>query len=260
MQIIAILNQKGGVGKTTTAGVTLAGLTLKGFNTLAIDLDAQTNLSLIAGASTTGETIAGVLSGNVSIEDAIQHTKQGDIVAGFGGLANADNILTGQGAQYILRDILKPLKKKYDYVIIDTPPALNILSINALVACDKLVITAQADLLSLQGIKALASTIEAVKSKANPSLELAGVLLTRYNPRSIYTAELTELFKQLAEQLGTKLFNSTIREGIAIKESQIRQESLFEYAPKAKVTADYKGFIKELTGGRYAKRKRGHRA
>lgn len=247
METIAIINQKGGVAKSTTATALLAGLTLRGYKTLAIDLDAQCNLSLITNASTKGLTIAGVLAGAGAVEDAIQHTGQGDVIAGATELARAEAILQGKARHTLLRDALQPLK--YDYLILDAPPALNLITLNILTASNRLVIPTQADLLGLQGIKALAETIEAVKLKSNPSLSIAGILLTRYNPRNIYTQELTELMQEQAGKLGTKVFKHTIREAIAIKESQIQQQSLFSYAPKAKVTADYKGFIDELLEG-----------
>ena len=241
--VIAIINHKGGVAKSTTAGALVAGLSFMGKKVLAVDLDAQCNLSLITGANTQELTIADVLSG-AKAEDAVQHTEQGDIIAGSVALAGADNVLTGKGKQYTLKKTLEGLA--YDYIVIDTPPALNILTINALTACHKVVIPTQADILGVQGIKALYDTIKAVKKQANPALEVAGILITRYSPRSIYTAELTDLLNQLAQNLGTKLFSSAIREAIAVKESQIRQQSIFSYAPKAKVTADYRGFIEEL--------------
>ena len=247
MDIIAIINQKGGVSKSTTAGAILAGLTLKGKKALAIDFDAQCNLSLITGASTQGLTIVDVLAGRAKLKDAVQHTGQGDIVAGHNSLAGADAEYTGRGKQFLLRDALKGAG--YDYVIIDTNPALNILTINALATAKRVIIPTQADLLSLQGIKGLGETIEAVRATVNPSLKIEGILLARYNPRSIYTAELTELIERQAGAMGTKVFDSKIREAIAIKEAQIQQLSIYQYAPRAKVTADYKGLIDELLKG-----------
>lgn len=246
METIAIINQKGGVAKSTTAAALLAGLSLKGKRTLAIDLDAQCNLSLITNASTKGLTIADVLASSCSISEAIQPTAQGDVIAGAAELARIEAILKGKNRHTLLRDVLKPLK--YDYIVLDTPPALSLITLNALIASNKIIIPTQADLLSLQGIKSLGETIEAVRLKANAALKIEGILLTRYNPRNIYTQELTELLQEQAGRLGTKVFKHTIREAIAIKESQIQQQSIFEYAPKAKVTGDYKGFVSELIG------------
>ena len=130
----------------------------------------------------------------------------------------------------------------------DTPPALGILTINALTACDSVIIPAQADIYSLQGVEQLAETIKPVKKYTNPTLTIEGILLTRYSPRSVLSREVAELAEQLAAKLGTRLFKTTIREAIAVKEAQISQRSLFSYAPKAKVTEDYSRFIAEILG------------
>lgn len=245
-KIIAIINQKGGVAKSTTAAALLAGLNAKGYKALAIDIDAQCNLSLITGAETTGGTILGVLAEEIPAVAAIQHTPQGDVIAAHRGLAGADGIMTDTGKEYKLKEALESLYGLYDYIVIDTPPALGVLTINALTAADTVVIPAQADLLSLQGIEGLYSTITTVKKYCNHRLAIAGILLTRYNARNILTAEVTALMETLAAKMGTKVFAATIREAIAVKEAQIQQRSLFDYAPRAKVTADYTAFIAEL--------------
>ena len=120
------------------------------------------------------------------------------------------------------------------------------MTVNALTAATDVVIPAQADILSLQGIDALADTIKVVRKYCNRQLKVRGILLTRYNPRSVLTAEVTKLMQAVAKRIGVKLYTATIREAIAIKEAQIQQQSLFTYAPKAKVTADYRAFIEEL--------------
>ena len=243
---IAVINQKGGVGKSTTAENLAAGLSIKGYKTLAIDLDAQANLTYTAGAKTTGATALGVLTGEVKAEDAIQHTACGDVIAANKALAGADAFIADTGKEYRLKEALESIKGRYDYIIVDTPPALGILTVNALTACDSVIIPAQADIYSLQGIEQLAETMKPVKKYCNPALRIEGILLTRYSPRSVLSREVAELAEQLAAKLNTKLFKATIREAIAVKEAQISQQSLYSYVPKAKVTEDYTALIDEL--------------
>lgn len=245
---LAIINQKGGVGKSTTAEALAAGLSLKGYKTLSIDLDAQSNMTYTAGAKTDGATALGVLTGEVDIAAAIQHTDSGDIIAASKALAGADAFITNTGKEYRLKEALEPTRAEYDFIIVDTPPALGILTINALTACDSVIIPAQADIYSIQGIEQLAETMKPVKKYTNPALTIEGILLTRYSPRSVLSREVAELAEKIAAKLGTKLFKATIREAVAVKEAQISQQSLYSYAPKAKVTEDYNRFIAELLG------------
>ena len=247
-RIISIINQKGGVGKSTTAEALLAGLTLKGYKTLAVDLDAQGNLTYATGANSQGATSLGVLTREVDAGDAIQHTPSGDIIPSNKALAGADAFITDTGKEYRLREALESVASEYDYIIIDTPPALSILTITALTASNSVIIPAQADIYSLQGIEQLAETIQPVKRYCNPTLSIEGILLTRYSKRSILGQEVAGLARQIAQRLNTKVFDTTIREAIAIKEAQISQQSLFSYAPKAPVTDDYRAFIEEVIG------------
>ena len=248
MKTISITNQKGGTGKTTTAEALSDGLSLRGYRTLRIDLDAQCNLSFTAGADTEGATILGVLTGEVKIKDAIQHTDMGDIIPASKALSGADAFIIGTGKEFRLKEALEPVEAQYDFVILDTPPALGVITINALSACNSVIIPAQADVFSLQGIEQLWETIKPVRKYTNPNLAIEGILLTRFNPRSVLSRDIAELAEKLAKKLGTKLFKTTIREAIAVKEAQISKQSLFGYAPKAKVTEDYSRFIAELLG------------
>lgn len=247
-KIISIINQKGGVGKSTTAEALLSGLTLKGYKALAVDLDAQGNLTYTTRATSLGATSLGVLTREVDAGDAVQHTPSGDIIPANKALAGADAFITDTGKEYRLKEALESIAGEYDYIIIDTPPALSILTINALTASHSVIIPAQADIYSLQGIEQLAETIRPVKRYCNPSLFIEGILLTRYNKRSVLGQEVAGLARQIAQRLDTKVFNTTIREAIAVKEAQISQQSLYRYAPKAPVTEDYKAFIEELVG------------
>ena len=245
-KIMAVINQKGGVGKSTTAEALLAGLLLKGYSCLAIDLDAQGNLSYTVGAKKEGATVLGVLTGDIKAKEAIQHLPSGDIIAANNALAGADAFINTTGKEYRLKEALDELKGIYQYIIIDTPPALGILTVNALTACHSVIIPSQADIYSLQGIEQLAETIKPVKKYCNPNIYIDGILLTRYNGRSVLSREVAEIATRLAKKLNTKVFKTTIREAVAIKEAQISQKSIFEYSPKSKVADDYKSLLNEL--------------
>ena len=137
---LAIINQKGGVGKSTTAQALAAGLTLKGYKVLAVDLDAQGNTTFSLGAKKDGATALGVLLGEVTPADAIQPTQYADVIAGSKALAGADACITETGKEYRLKEALEQIKGSYDYIVIDTPPALGILTVNALTAADSVII------------------------------------------------------------------------------------------------------------------------
>ena len=143
-EIIAIVNRRGGVGKTATAHAIGAGLTKRGYKTLYIDLDSQCNLSYDTGAKATRLTSMEVLSGTATAKEAIQHSQGGDIIPASPSLAVADTAIDGTGKEYRLKEALEPIAGDYDYIIIDTPPALGVLTVNALTACNSAIIPAQA--------------------------------------------------------------------------------------------------------------------
>lgn len=245
-KILAVINQKGGVGKSTTAEAVSAGLHMQGKKVLSIDLDAQANFTYTMAAESEGTTILEVLMNQAGIRQAVQATPDGDMVPASQALAGADAFIRDTGKEYRLKEALEEIRAEYDFIILDTPPALGILTINALTACDGVIIPAQADIYSLQGIEQLAETMKPVKKYCNPYLKIEGILLTRYSPRSILSREVAEMAEQLAGKLDTKLFHTSIREAVAVREAQISRQNLFSYAPKSKVAQDYLEFIGEL--------------
>ena len=252
MITLAILAQKGGVGKTTTAAALGAGL--RKYNearVLYVDMDAQGNLSrtLEADHSGGGADTLGVLTGRIKAKDAIQHTAQGDIIASAPALVGADReeALSTVGREYRLREALKPLSGSYDYCIIDTPPALGILIINALTAANRAIIPAQADDYSLDSIEALSGTLQAVKQYTNKTLQIDGILITRYSGRANISRYYEEELEKAAEGLGSRLYNVRIRECVALKEAQALREDIYTYSPRSNAAKDYKSLLEEIT-------------
>lgn len=249
MHIIAILNRRGGAGKTATAHAFAAGLQRRGYSVLIVDLDSQGNLTFDTGAAEGGLTAFDVLTGRAKIADAIQHTASGDIVPGSPQLAAADLVITEAGKEYRLKEALKETAAAYDYCVIDTPPALGILTTNALTAADRAIIPAQAEIHSLQGIRLLRDTVAAVRRKANPALRIDGILLTRYKGRAILSQNMRRSLEAAAAHLQTKVYAQPIRECISIPEAQARQKDIFSYAPRSKAAADYSDFVNEFLNG-----------
>lgn len=245
-EIIAVVNRRGGVGKTATAHALGAGLILKGNKVLFVDLDSQSNLSYDLGVTKPDISAMDVLTGEATVEQAILHTPQGDLIPASEDLATADTAITGTGKEYRLQEALQPLKEMYDYIIIDTPPALGTLTVNALTACAGAIIPAQAEIHSLQGIGLLNDAIEAVKKYCNRDLYIKGIVITRYNGRAVLSKDMRDNLEAIAAQLHTKVFKEPIRECISIKEAQAAQQSIFEYAPRSNAARDYMALIDEL--------------
>ena len=248
MEVIAIATQKGGTGKTTTAHALGAGLIWRANRVLFIDLDPQGNLSYILRADMDGATSYEVLTGQATAKEAIQHKPGGDIIPASPALSGANLEVNKTGKEYRLREALEPIRNDYDYIVIDTPPALSILTVSALTASDSVIVPAQADIFSLQGISQLYDTIQAIQQHSNPNLSIKGILLIRHNTRAILSRDLTRVMSNMAQQMGTRVYDSVIREGIAIKEAQASQQDIYSYAPRANPTRDYIAFIDELLG------------
>lgn len=253
-KILAIANQKGGVGKTTTCQCLAAGLYAQGKRVLLIDLDPQSNLSILCDAVTDAvnketPTMLELLSDKANFTDVIQSMEEYDIAPASMYLASIDSVLTdpiGRPFKLVEKINEANLRKKYDYIIIDCPPALGTLTSLAIVAADSVIIPAQADILSLQGVSQLYSTIQSARGHANKALKISGIVLTRFNARTKISREIHEMFLTAAKQMGTVVFKTQIREGTAIKESQAAGENIFQSAASSNVAQDYQALIKEI--------------
>lgn len=249
MKIISISNIKGGVGKTTTAVVLAVGLVEKGYKVLMIDSDPQTNLTMCFMQEQTDQSpsLYHVYSDKKSIEEIKVAVKDKlDLIIGDFELCNADMQFTKAGRLKVLKKAIQNIDGEYDFVIIDTPPNLGILSLNAFIASDYMLVPMTADSFSLKGVRLLKQTLEDVADETEKELPVAGILLTRYNSRTNVSRLLEKSLSAAAGLLGTKVFKNRIRQAVVLQECQIAKEDLFSYAANAKVTEDYRVFIDEF--------------
>lgn len=252
MEIITVINQKGGVGKTVTAHALGAALKRRGKRVLFVDLDPQGNLSFALGAEKPKKTAFNLFMKDASFSECITKTPSSDVICASANLAAVQTLLVSEiGTEAILKDAFKEGKAEdfYDYVVIDTPPALSLQTINALTLSDKLIIPTQADIFGLQGIGQLFKTIDQVKKYYNPELETAGILLVRYKSRASLSKQISSVLEDTAAKLKTKIFKTKIRDCIAIAEVQGLKSDIFSYAPKSNGAADYDEFAEEFLSG-----------
>jgi len=245
LRITTIINQKGGVGKTSTAHALSTGLKHRGFKVLAVDVDPQGNLSYTIDADTSGRGLYEAMCEETPTSELIQTTPQCDTLPSTLLLSAADMEFTNTGREWILDNVLQPVKQHYDYIIIDSPPTLGILTVNALTACNDVIVPMGTDIYSLQGLNQLYATIGKVRKFCNRDITIAGLLLTRYNGRSVLSRDIKSAIEAKAAELNAPLYKTCIREAIAVKESQTSKQSLFDYAPSATATQDYNKFINE---------------
>lgn len=249
-KVICVANEKGGVGKTTTSGALAAALKRRGYKVLAVDMDAQTNLSFSMGADLRlHATIYEVLKGEVKTQYAIQCTQVTDIIASSVLLSGLDLEFTGKGREFLLRNALAPVRELYDFVIIDAPPALGILTVNSFTAADYVLIPMLSDIFSLQGIAQFYETLERVRAMCNPDLKVAGIVLTKFNPRSRLSSEIRQTAERIAGDLHFPLLNTYIRSSVAVSEAQAAQRDIIRYAPHCNAVWDYLKLADELLKG-----------
>jgi len=245
-KVIAVTNQKGGVGKTTTATALATGLKREGYNTLLIDMDPQINSTDTFRAIVHNvATMYDVLVAGDPIAEAVQHTDIGDIVAGDPLLADAEQKMSQQGREYRLKEAMEGLPEGYDFIIIDTPPNLGVLLTNALTAANSCIIPITSERFSFQGLGELDKTIARVRKYSNRDLEIDGLLMIKTDPRRNLAKEAKKELPAICESLGTILFETHIREAEDVRKAQKQRQSIFVWAPNCTAAKDYEAFIDE---------------
>lgn len=234
MQIITTAVIKGGTGKTTTAAALAQAAQVSGLKVLAIDLDPQANLSFILSADQNKDGSYQLLHGGDPLQ-LIQHTAQSiDVISASPDLATEK---TKAASAKRLQEAIEPIKKKYDYIIIDTPPTMGELTFNALQACTGLLIPLETDYFSLQGLYQITDIAHQMQAH-NSNLRIIGTVITKYDKRPNINRYLKDVLTDKGKETGAPLL-CTIRKGIAITEAQAMQTNLFVYAPKSKPALDY---------------------
>lgn len=247
-KVISISNHKGGVGKTTSALNIGAGLAGLGKRVLLIDLDPQANLSqslgLIDQPLNIYSYLKGVSNNYRSPVKPIEVIKGLDLVPSTLDLSGAEVELSGEaGREYILRELLDPLRSSYDYIIIDSPPSLGLLTINAFTASDEVFIPLQAQYLALQGLAKLIEVVEKIKKRLNKDLRVGGVFITQYDSRKVLNRDVVATIEQ---HFKDKVFKTRIRENIALAEAPAQGLDIFRYQPKSHGAEDYRSLCKEI--------------
>ena len=253
--ILTITNQKGGVGKTTTAAAMLACLHRRGARVLGVDMDPQGSLGFSLGLDIDRcATLYDVFRGSAEPAEILIPTETCDMLPSNILLASAELEFNRPGREYLLKTALSKVADNYDVIVIDTPPALGLLTVNAYVATDQLLIPMAPEVLSLLGVSQIKETIESVRSYYNSHLEVAGILLNRFNPRLNLNREMLELAQAIAEQLDTKVFQSKIRSSVSVAASPAHGLSVVDFAPTAKPALDFEDLCEELFGRRFPRR------
>ena len=247
-RIITFANQKGGVGKTTSAVNTAASLGFLGYDTLLIDLDPQGSATSGVGIRKKGlrYTVRDVLVGGCRAEDAVLPTgfKKLDVIPANISLAGAEfDLLDGEGDEAHLKNALADIRYRYDYIIIDCPPSLGMLTINALTASDGIVIPMQCEYYALEGLTQLSTTLGHIKKRYNPRLSMTGILLTMHNARLSLSIQVKE---ELRKHYGDRVFSTTIGRNVRLSEAPSFGKPIIYHDKHAKGAADYLQFAKEL--------------
>jgi ATPases involved in chromosome partitioning len=250
--VLAFANQKGGVAKTTSTlnlGVALAEL---GKRVLAVDMDPQGNLTMSQGIDPENleKSLFDVLVHRLPIEDVIVHSEL-DVATSTIDLAGAEMALSSQiGRERALEKALKPIQERYDYILIDTPPSLGLLTINALAASDGVIVPVQCEYLSLRGLVQLENTLSMIRENLNPHVEIQGILPTMFDKRLLHSREAVEILK---ENFGDLVLQTKIRKTVRYAEAPVKGMSVLRYDPTGDAADMYRDLAKEVLDGASAR-------
>jgi chromosome partitioning protein len=244
-KVIAFANQKGGVAKTTTTLNLAAAFVEKGHRVLCVDLDPQGNLTMSQGIDPDSLEVSmyDVLVHGVSIREVIRK-REVDLACASIDLAGAEIAMSTQiGRERALAKALEPVKEDYDFICMDTPPSLGLLTINALTAADKVIVPVQCEYLSMRGLIQLQNTLAMIKENLNPDVEIEGILPTLVDTRTVHAKEALEI---LEENFGDRVFASRITKTVRFAEAPVKGMSVLKYDPDGKAAYAYRRLAEEV--------------
>ena len=244
-KIISISNHKGGVGKTTSTANLGAGLALRGKTVLVIDLDPQANLTQCLGVSNPSKTIYGALRGEYELP-ITQVTDRLFITPSTLDLAGVEiELSTKIAREVILKKLIQPIASKFDYILMDCPPSLGLITVNAFVASDEVLIPLQSQFLALHGLDKLTDIVALVKENLNPTLTIGGVFITQYDNRKILNRDIAE---SVGKYFSGNIFKTFIRDNVSLAEAPVHGQDIFRYDDKSNGAKDYNRLIEEILG------------
>ncbi len=247
VKIITITNQKGGVGKTTIATSLVSSLSRRGYKVLGVDMDPQGSMGFSAGLDIeNNHTVYEVLKGDLPVRDAIVPAEWGDFLLSNILLSSLGEERNVYGRETLLREALAPVRDDYDFIIIDTPPGLSVLTTNAYAAADGLLIPTKPNILEVLAVSQIRETIKELHKSINPELKVLGILINFYDPRLSLGHEVTELMETLAQEMNTKVFKAKIRSTVGVAEAPAHAQSIFTYGRAVSAKVSFQAFTEEF--------------